>query len=46
MVGTLKDVGLGRIKHHEIKRIIDKKKRKYAGTTAPAKGLTLVKVFY
>ena len=46
MVGTLQDVGLGRIKHEEIKKIIDKKNRSYAGITAPAKGLTLVKVFY
>ena len=46
MVGTLRDVGLGYIKHDEIKNIISKKNRQYAGITAPARGLTLTRVYY
>tara|TARA_X000000950_G_scaffold283235_1_gene383639 strand:+ start:2342 stop:2485 length:144 start_codon:yes stop_codon:yes gene_type:complete len=46
MVGTLKDVGIGYTKPLEIANILYKKNRKFAGVTAPAKGLTLKKVFY
>ena len=46
MVGTLKDAGTGLIKPEELKNIIISKNRSKAGTTAPAKGLTLCKVSY
>ena len=46
MVGTLKDIGVGRIKYTDLKKIISKRNRADAGVTAPAKGLTLIKVFY
>ena len=44
--GTLVDVGTGKIKPEEIKRIIKEKKRENAGKTLPAKGLCLIKVEY
>jgi tRNA pseudouridine38-40 synthase len=46
MVGTLIDVGRGKIKAGEIPAIFAAKDRRQAGQTAPAKGLTLVKVEY
>lgn len=46
IVGTLVEVGRGKIKSEEMSKIIDKKDRKFAGPTAPAKGLTLLKVKY
>jgi len=46
MVGTLIDVGKGKIKADEIPAIFAAKDRRRAGQTAPAKGLTLVKVEY
>lgn len=46
IVGTLIDVGRGRIRPEEVKIILSKKHRPCAGSTAPAKGLCLVKVFY
>jgi len=46
MVGTLIDVGKGKIKAEEIPAIFAAKDRRRAGQTAPAKGLTLVKVEY
>ena len=46
MVGTLMDVGLGKIKPESIKDIIDSKERTKAGKTAPAQGLYLVEVYY
>ena len=42
MVGTLVEVGLGRIKAEDVKRILQAKDRKLAGRTAPAHGLCLV----
>ena len=45
MVGTLVDIGLGKISK-SISEIILLKKRKYAGVTAPAHGLYLTKVEY
>ena len=45
MVGTLVDIGKGKIKK-TVKQIIDEKKRSQAGITAPACGLYLVKVEY
>ncbi len=44
--GTLVDVGLGKIKENEIKKIIEEKDRKKAGKTLPPQGLFLVKVDY
>jgi tRNA pseudouridine38-40 synthase len=46
MVGTIIDVGRGKIKAEEIPDIFAAKDRRRAGQTAPAKGLTLVKVEY
>lgn len=46
MSGTLKDVGTGLVKPVDLKDIIRSKNRSKAGTTAPAKGLTLLKVNY
>ncbi|HUU05739.1 MAG TPA: tRNA pseudouridine(38-40) synthase TruA [Patescibacteria group bacterium] len=46
MVGTLIDVGKGKIKADEIPAIFAAKDRRRAGQTAPAKGLTLVRVDY
>jgi tRNA pseudouridine38-40 synthase len=46
MVGTLIDVGKGKFKADEIPAIFAAKDRRRAGQTAPAKGLTLVKVEY
>ena len=46
MVGTLKLVGEGKISPEDVKVILEKKDRKYAGPTAPACGLYLNKVMY
>jgi len=46
MVGTLIDVGKGKIQADEIPAIFAAKDRRRAGQTAPAKGLTLEKVEY
>ncbi|KRQ87265.1 tRNA pseudouridine synthase A [Caloramator mitchellensis] len=46
IVGTLIDVGRGKIKPNEIKDIIQSKDRKRAGATAPPQGLYLEKVYY
>lgn len=46
IVGTLTEVGLGRISPLEFKNIIESKNRCNAGVTAPAKGLFLKKVLY
>ena len=46
MTGTLKDVGSGLITHQNFKKILLEKNRESAGITAPAKGLTLMKVCY
>lgn len=45
-VGTLLDVGLGKIQPQEVKSILDKKDRGEAGTSVPAKGLFLWKIEY
>jgi tRNA pseudouridine38-40 synthase len=45
MVGTLIEIGLKKRKP-DINQILKSKDRKKAGFTAPAKGLTLVKVYY
>lgn len=46
MVGTLIDVGKGKFRPDEIPDIFAAKDRRRAGQTAPAKGLTLVRVDY
>jgi tRNA pseudouridine38-40 synthase len=46
IVGTLVQVGQGKIPAVEIKKILDSKDRRVAGMTAPAHGLVLWKVFY
>lgn len=44
--GTLVDVGIGKIKPEDIKKILEAKDRKLAGRTLPPQGLYLVEVNY
>ena len=46
IAGTIVDVGLGKIKEEEIKKIIELKDRKNSGKTLPPQGLYLLKVEY
>jgi tRNA pseudouridine38-40 synthase len=46
IVGTLVEVGRGKISVEEFRRIVDAKDRKMAGPTAPAHGLFLKEVKY
>jgi len=46
IVGTLVQVGQGKIPPEEIKAILARKDRRVAGMTAPAHGLVLWRVFY
>lgn len=46
IVGTLVYVGCGKIEVEDVPEILKKKDRKAAGVTAPAHGLTLVKINY
>ena len=46
MVGTLVNVGEGKIQPLDLKKIIEKKDRNKAGVTAPAHGLYLKEVIY
>lgn len=46
IVGTLLQIGAGKIQIDDLSNIIDGKRRKYAGITAPAHGLYLERVFY
>ncbi len=46
IVGTLIEVGRGKFEIGYVKKIIEKKDRRSCGPTAPAKGLSLVKVRY
>ncbi|MEP6756039.1 MAG: tRNA pseudouridine(38-40) synthase TruA [Chthonomonadales bacterium] len=46
LVGTLLEVGKGRLSPEEMHRIIDAKDRQSAGPSAPPEGLTLVRVRY
>jgi len=46
IVGTLLEIGRGKIPEGYLKKILASKNRKLAGPTAPAKGLFLVKVKY
>ncbi len=46
IVGTLLDVGEGKLSANEFKEIFQKRDRRFAGKTAPPHGLCLVKVKY
>lgn len=46
IAGTLIEIGRGRFPKESLKKILLYKDRKLAGPTAPAKGLTLMKVVY
>ncbi len=46
LTGTLLEVGMGKRDLESISEIFEKKDRSLAGFTAPARGLTLVEVFY
>lgn len=46
IVGTLLEVGRGKMELHQIEEAFRQKKRSLAGPTAPARGLCLVKVRY
>lgn len=46
MVGTLKCVGHGKLNPEDVKIILEKKDRRFAGPTAPACGLYLNKIIY
>lgn len=46
LVGTLVDIGRGRWRPEEMRRILDAKNRQAASATAPAQGLMLVEVYY
>ena len=46
IVGTLLEVGFGRLHPEDIQKILEKKDRSAAGPTAPAKGLTLVRMTF
>lgn len=46
MAGTLLAVGEGKITIEDVDKILDGKDRKFAGKTMPARGLTLLNVFY
>lgn len=46
IAGTLIDVGRGKLSVESFREIIEKKDRKFASTSAPAQGLTLIKVEY
>jgi tRNA pseudouridine38-40 synthase len=46
IVGTLVEVGKGKIRAEEFRRILEARDRRQAGNTAPAQGLFLVEVIY
>lgn len=46
MMGLLAEVGRGRMQPNEVAKIIEAKDRTVSAATAPASGLTLVRVFY
>ena len=46
IVGTLLDVGIGRINLTEFQQILASRNRSNAGTSVPANGLALVSVIY
>lgn len=46
MVGTLLEVGCGRMTVEQVKEVLENTERRKAGPTAPAQGLCLIKVDY
>lgn len=46
IAGTIAEVGMGRYRPVDITKMLEQKDREYAGKTAPAKGLRLVKIEY
>lgn len=46
LVGTLLDIGIGKIKLEDVNSIISSKDRSKAGKTVPSQGLYLVEVYY
>ena len=46
IVGTLVEIGMGRIRAEEMKTIFESRDRKLAGRTAPASGLFLERIVY
>ena len=46
IVGTIVEIGASRMDPNDLEKILDAKDRKMAGPTAPAKGLSLVQLFY
>jgi tRNA pseudouridine38-40 synthase len=46
IVGTLVDVGLGKITKDDFRKIIESKNRSNAGLSVPAKGLFLTNINY
>ena len=46
IVGTLLEVGIGKMDVERVKEILDSKDRKNAGPTAPARGLILEWILY
>ena len=46
IVGTLVDIGKGRISEEDMVRIIEARDRRKAGQAAPARGLCLMEVKY
>lgn len=46
IVGTLLEVGSGKINSNQMKDIIESKDRSKAGATSPAQGLCLIEVYY
>ena len=46
LTGTMLDVGMGRMSLDDVKKSLEVPERKYSGQTAPAHGLTLMRVRY
>lgn len=46
MVGTLVEIGRGRFAADDVEKILASRDRRRAGPTAPAQGLTLMRIFY
>jgi tRNA pseudouridine38-40 synthase len=46
IVGTMVEIGSGKIKPEDLRKVIEDKHRNSAGTSAPAHGLYLVDVGY
>ena len=46
IVGTLRNIGNGKINESNLLNIISRKDRSFAGPTAPSKGLTLLSIEY